>query len=429
MAVPLKSCIAPSFYEAHHHIKTGAFNEFWLAGGRGSTKSSFTAMEIVLGVVNDPNASAICFRKVADTIRGSLGTTFSWAIEKLQLSMFFKQTNSPAEFTYTPTGQQIILKGLDDRLKLKSIKPKVGYFKFVWFEELEEYDGMAEIRNVLQSVKRGGDTFVTFMTYNPPQDPNSWVNTENEMDPDTFELKSTDPDRYVHQSTYLDVPPEWVGIEFIREAEKLKEKDRDAYDHEYLGRAIGNVERLVFFGRYEVRNFETPNTDQMYQGRFFYGLDWGFSQDPLACLRCFIVGNTLYIDYETGGIGLELDKTAPKLKKDIPDISRWKVYADNSRPESISLVSRLGNLDIQGAPKWKGSVEDGIEYLKKFDNIVIHPRCKRVILEFKRYSYKVDRHTKEILATLVDKHNHFIDALRYALADYIKSVVSILDAL
>jgi len=96
------------------------------------------------------------------------------------------------------------------------------------------------------------------------------------------------------------------------------------------------------------------------------------------------------------------------------------------RPETISYMKRQ-HYNIEGAPKWEGSVEDGVEYLKSFDRIFVHPRCVGLIEEFIKYSFKVDKNTQEILPVLVDAWNHYIDALRYALADYIKSNVSILD--
>jgi phage terminase large subunit len=112
----------------------------------------------------------------------------------------------------------------------------------------------------------------------------------------------------------------------------------------------------------------------------------------------------------------------------IPQARRWPIYADCARPETISYLSRKG-YNISGSPKWQGSIEDGIEYIKSFDRIYIHPRCEETINEFQRYSYKVDKHTQQILPVTVDAWNHYCDALRYSLADYIKHEVSILDVL
>lgn len=427
--VDLKDCIAPSFYKVHHMIKRNDYSEYWLAGGRGSTKSAFASIEIVLGIVKDPTANAICFRKVADTLRTSVYANILWAIDKLDLEDKFICNVSPMVITYIPTGQQIMFRGLDKSTKLKSIKPNKGNFKIIWFEELEEFSGMNEIRSVMQSVIRGDDTYLALFSYNPPQDPNSWVNTENNLDEETYILTTDVPYRHISQTTYLTVPPEWLGEAFIQQAKSLERRDPKAYEHEYLGHAVGNTDRIVFSGKFEVMDFETPPLSEVFQNRFFIGLDWGFAQDPTACLRCFIMNNCLWVDYETGQKELALDATAPKLKSDIPDIRNWTVYADCARPESIEFVARHGNLNILPAPKWTGSVEDGVEYLRSFDKIIVHTRCTQTAEEMKRYSHKVDKTTGEVLPKLEDKWNHFIDALRYALCQYITNKVSILDVI
>lgn len=418
----LSELICPAFYDVHKAIRNETHSEIWLSGGRGSTKSSFTAIQIVLGIIQDPNANAICLRKVGDTIRTSLLPTFLWAIEILDAYESFRHTVSPAEIIYIPTGQKIILKGLDDPLKLKSVKAKRGYFKYLWFEEAPEFNGMEEIRNVEQSVLRGGDKFVEFITYNPPNDPAAWVNEESSV---------SYPERLVHHSNYLDVPREWLGEKFIEKADRLKQSDPIKYRHEYMGEAVGRAEQIVFYGKWQEKAFDTPPVSELYQNRFFYGADFGFANDPSTILRCFIREENkklnLYVDYEAGGVGIEFEDM-PALYDKIPDIRRWSIYGDCARPETISYLSRKG-FRIEGAPKGSGSVEDGVEYIRSFDRIFIHPRCVKLIEEMTKYSFKVDKHTQEILPVLVDDWNHYIDALRYALADYIKSDVSIFDSM
>lgn len=421
-AIRLENIIAPVFHNIHCSIRENEYSSYWLNGGRGSTKSSFAAIETILGIISDPNANALVVRKVGDTIRTSVLTTLLWAIDRLGASHLFKHTKAPAEITYIPTGQKIIMKGLDDPLKLKSIKVTKGYFKILWFEELAEFDGMEEIRNVEQSVLRGGDKFIEICTYNPPNDPNSWVNKESLMPVD---------DRHVHTSSYLDVPSHWLGDKFLRDAETLKKNDRLKYDHEYMGLPVGRAEQIIFHGKWEEMDFNTPQTQELYQSRFFYGADWGFANDPTALTRSFIIqengGTDLYIDYETGGVGIEIEEL-PQLFNSMPDIKRWQVYADCARPETISFMANKG-YRISAAPKWSGSVEDGVEYIRSFRRIYIHPRCKNTIEEFRKYSYKVDKNTQEILPVIIDKHNHYIDSIRYSLADYITREVSVFDVL
>lgn len=427
-AIKFSEIIAPAFHQIHRDLRDETYSEFWLKGGRGSTKSTFAAQQIVFSLIRDTNANAIAFRKTGNTIRDSILPTILSAIDRLEKSAKFDHIKSPTEITYLPTSQKILMRGLDDESKIRSIKAEKGYFKVLWFEELQEFSGMEEIRSVRQSVTRGGDKFITIFTFNPPKDPHHWIYTE---------LGYANPDRVIHHSHYNQVPRHWLGEEFFKIAERLKENNFEAYQHEYDGIPVGNPEEIVFSGKYEVRDFITPPLNQIYQQRYFYGADWGFSVDPTVLLRCFITSdNCLYIDYESYKVKCELDDT-PILFDKIPESRRWKIYADSARPETISFMSRRG-FNIQGVSKARadrdhtsarGYVEDGIEYLRSFKKIIIHTRCEKTLEEFRRYSYKVDKNSGEILPQLEDSWNHCIDALRYALADYIYRNISILDVL
>ena len=416
----LSEQIAPSFHQPHCDIRDENYSEFWFKGGRGSTKSTFAAQQCILGLFGDPNANAIAIRKTANTLRGSILPTILFAIDKLGKGEKFDHIKSPTEITYLPTGQQIIMRGLDDPSKLKSIKIRKGYFKILWFEEVEEFSGMEEIRSVRQSVLRGGEKFITIFKFHPPRNPNHWIYQE---------LAYENPDRLIHHSHYQDVPRHWLGEEFFKIAERLKENNFEAYQHEYEGIPIGNPEEVIFSNSYEVKEFETPETKMMYQERFFFGADWGFANDPTALVRMFIQDDCLYIDQEAYGYGVEIDHL-PELFNEIPGSKEWKVEADCSRPETISYMKRQG-YTIEGAAKWENSIIEGIEYLKSFKKIYIHPRCEKIIVEFQNYSYKIDRNTKEILPKVNDTagFDHGIDAIRYALVMYIRKNVSILDVI
>ena len=154
-------------------------------------------------------------------------------------------------------------------------------------------------------------------------------------------------------------------------------------------------------------------------GEFFANGILVHNCDPTALTRCFIEDNCLYIDYEAGGVGVEMEEI-PALFDSVPDVRKWKIRSDCARPETISYVKRHG-FDCVAADKWKGSVEDGIEYLRSFKKIYIHPRCKHTYEEFKYYSYKKDKISGDILPIVVDAWNHYIDSLRYALEPYIKN--------
>lgn len=417
----MSDLIAPSFRPVHLAIKNKTHNSFWLRGGRGSTKSSFIALEIIAGIIRDPDANGIVFRKVGDTIKDSVLANLEWAIEKYGYEDFFTVTVSPARIIYKPTGQRIIFKGLDNPLKIKSIKLKRGYFKYSWYEEAAEFSGPSELRSVGQSVKRGGPSFIEFLSYNPPIDPQAWINAE-------FEIEKSG--KYQHSSTYLDVPRDWLGEEFIQDAEWLRENNPLAYEHEYMGVATGIQEAIIFSGKYKITDFEP---DPKWDGPYF-GADWGFANDPSTLVKCWVevLDNSvpvnrspknLYIEYAEFGDKIELDDY-PAFYRKVPGSDRYRINADNSRPETISHVKSKG-YNIAAAEKWPGSVEDGITVLKSFNNIFIHTRCKRMQEEARLYSHKIDRLTKQITPDIVDKYNHGWDAVRYSLDKYIRRRSSI----
>ena len=180
--IKLTEIIAMSFYKAHTDIKAGPYTHHWFKGGRGSTKSSFISIEIALGIMKDATkgefTNAVIFRRVKDTLRGSVFEQMLWAIEKLQCQNEWDINYSPLKLTYKPTGQVILFKGADKPLKMKSIKVSKGYIKYIWYEEADEFEGMEKIRNINQSVMRGGKKFIVFYSFNPPKSSKSWVNEE-----------------------------------------------------------------------------------------------------------------------------------------------------------------------------------------------------------------------------------------------------------
>ena len=168
----------------------------------------------------------------------------------------------------------------------------------------------------------------------------------------------------------------------------------------------------VFKGKYSVDSFETPDNVN-----FYFGADFGFSNDPATLNRMYIMDNVLYIDYEWHGIGVDIDEL-PGYYKKVPESEKWVIRGDCSRPDTINYLRRHGYPKIQGPEKLK--IEDGISFLRSFEKIVVHQRCKHTIDEFKLYSFIIDKKTGDITPKLEDKHNHHIDGIRYALYPLIK---------
>ena len=219
----LTEAIAPSFYKVHNFIKDHIYTHYWMKGGRASTKSSFISIELILGIMKNPDANGVVLRKVERTLADSVFSQLIWAIEKLGVYQYWQIKKSPLELVYIPTGQQILFRGADDPKKLKSTRFKKGYCRYIWYEEADEFFGMEEIRTINQTFMRGGDLFDVFYSYNPPKSINSWVNAEALIER---------PDKLVHTSTYLDVPREWLGEPFFIEAEHLKKVNELAYRNE-----------------------------------------------------------------------------------------------------------------------------------------------------------------------------------------------------
>lgn len=401
--VQLSKIIAPAFYSVHKDIKEKKHTHYWLKGGRGSAKSSFVAIQIVLGMMKDPRANAVALRKIEKTIKDSVYEQLCWAIEILGVDHLWRRSLSPLQLTYLPTNQKIKFRGLDDPKKLKSTKFSRGYCKFIWYEELGEFDGMAEIRNVNQSLMRGGEEFVVFYTYNPPQSINSWVNAE---------AKLTRPDRLVHHSTYLDVPKEWLGEQFIIEAEHLKETKPEAYRHEYLGVATGTGGEV--FTNVQIR----PISDEEIKGftNIRRGIDFGYAIDPFT----YTVMNydrkrkRLYIFYEIYKVGLSNRKAYELIAAE--NVSNDVIKADSAEPKSISELNQY-SLKVSPARKGPDSVEYGIKFLQDLEAIIIDDqRCPETAREFLNYELEKDSNGN-FKSKYPDKNNHAIDSVRYALDD------------
>lgn len=365
-----------------------------------------------MGIVEDPLANAVAIRKVGGTLKDSVHASFLWAINMLNWNHLFKATTE--EIVYKPTGQKILIRGLDDPLKLKSIRTATGYFKYLWFEEGAEYANLEEIESVEQSVLRGGTEFLEFVTYNPPVEPKHWINEEARRHKDN---------RWVHESNYKQVPPHWLGPKFLKDAEEMLRDKPDKYAHIYMGQEIGRSDAIIFSGCTRIESFTAVWKDKtvyVKEGWYiddepaegpYYGADWGFSQDPTVLVKCWLQGKKVFIEYEVAGVEVKLDDT-PAFFDRIPDARRYRILADSARPETIAHIKDRG-FKIAGVEKWKGSVEDGINWLKNY-TIVIHPRCTGIQNEAIRYCYKIDKHTREVTSDIVDAFNHSWDAVRYA---------------
>ena len=408
--ISLKSIIAPSFHEVHKDIKNELHTHYWLKGGRGSTKSSFISIEIILNIMKDSlkgiMSNAVVFRRVKDVLRGSVFEQMVCAIEMLGVISEWDITYSPLKLTYKSTGQVILFKGADNPKKVKSIKVSKGYIKYLWYEEVDEFENYDKIRNINQSIMRGGPKFFVFYSFNPPESQRNWCNQE------VLEKRE---DKYISSTTYLDVPAEWLGEQFIIEAEHLKRVNISKYEHDYLGKVTGTGGEV--FRNLTIRAI-TDDEIKVFD-RLKNGLDFGYAADPLAyvLMNYDKTRKRLYIFGEIYKVQVSNSKAVELIKKLNPLNKR--ITADSAEPRTINEFKKLG-LNIIGAKKGPDSVEHGLKFLsEELEEIIIDPvRCPNTKKEFMEYEIEKDKEGN-LKGEYPDKNNHTIDACRYGMEDEI----------
>ena len=404
---PLSKCIGKAFYSVHKDIQSRNHTYYDLTGGRGSLKSSFVSIEIIYSMMKreNKNKHAVVYRKVGDTLETSVFAQIEWAVDILGVSHLWKLTKSPMRAEYLPTGQKIIFKGLDKAAKSKSIKVPFGYIGYLWFEEFDEFAGEEEIRKVQQSVVRGGNDFVVFKSMNPPKSRQNWAN-------DYIEKEKLRKDTLVSQTTYLTSQKEWLGQQFIDDAEWLKMVNPKAYEHEYMGIPVGTGTEV--FDNLEIRQITDEEISRF--SNLYRGVDWGWFPDPFhyGCMHYDSARMTLYIFEEFRTNKMRNSETAEVIK-DKFGLTRYDIVTcDSAEPKSVSDYRTYG-INARSAEKGRDSVRYGMKWLQSLVKIVIDPiRCPNTAEEFKKYEYELD---KDGNATSVypDKDNHSIDAVRYGL--------------
>lgn len=400
--VKLSSVIGSAFYPIAHDVFRHGHTHYDLSGGRGSLKSSAVSLMVPLLLVANPGTHALVLRKVGNTLRDSVYAQYMWAIEKLGMAAYWDAKIAPLELIYRPTGQKIMFRGADDPMKIKSIKVPFGYIAVTHFEEKDQFAGRREIRTILQSTMRGGSVYWNFESYNPPISRDNWANL------DSLEERA---DRMCHKSTYLQAPPEWLGDQFLLEAEYLKESNERAYRHEYLGEPTGTGGNV-----FENLRGDTITDDQIASfDRVYNGVDWGYYPDPWAFNRMHYdtARRTLYIFDELETVKKGNKETAEMLLAHGIQKGDW-ITADSAEPKSVMDYQKLG-LTCYGAVKGPGSVEYSMKWLQSLDAIVIdQKRCPRTWKEFAAYEYERTK-DGEIVSGYPDGNDHHISAVRYAL--------------
>ncbi len=394
------------------------YNRFWndtkrfrvLKGGKGSKKSTTTALNFIFRLMSMPESNLLVVRRAMNTHRDSTFAQLRWAIEKLGVSHLWKCTVSPMEIIYKPTGQKIIFRGFDDVLKLASTTVAKGYLNFLWLEEAYEIESEADFDKLALSVPRGElppHLFKqTTLTFNP------WSET-HWLKKRFFDKEEEDVSTY--STNYL--INEWLTKDDRMLFERMKRENPRKYDVAGLGN-WGISEGLIF-ENWEVLEFEPERLgaedNSSWQYKHFFGLDYGYTNDPTA-----------FVAFVANPIAKEIfiyDEHYERkmLNSDIANMimskgfAKERIRADSAEPKSNDDLRRLGIGRIAPSIKGKDSIINGIAFIQEF-KIYVRPCCKNMIMELSSYCWKKDKSDNGINVP-EDTDNHLCDALRYAMYD------------
>jgi len=389
------------------------YEKFWnckkryrvLKGGKGSKKSTTTALNFIYRLMKEPQSNLLVVRQVMNTHRDSTFAQLKWAQERLMVSHLWNNTVSPMEMVYKPTGQKIIFRGFDDVLKLASTTVPKGYLNLVWIEEAFEITHESDFDKLDLSVPRGKLPpplyKQTTITFNPWSE-GHWL-----------------------KKRFFDEPPENAEVfstnylinEFLDETdrlvfERMKRTNRRKYDVAGLGN-WGISEGLVF-ENWEVGQKEIKKTD-IYKWKNFFGLDYGYTNDPTAFVGFMAnpIDKEIYIFcefYEKRMLNCHIAQRIKDL-----GFSKERIRADCAEPKSNDDLRRLGIGRIMPSLKGKDSILNGIAAINEY-RITVHPKCVNMIRELSSYTYS-ERCNESGMKLPKDTDNHLCDALRYAFAD------------
>lgn len=373
-----------------------------LHGGRGGAKSWGVAKTLLVKGA-EKKLRILCTRELQVSIKDSVHKLLD---DQIQADPWLALVYDVQKTTIVNriTGTEFIFAGVKNNVK--SVKSMEGV-DICWVEEAEnvtDYSWQVIIPTIR---KPGSEIWITF-------------NPDEEKDPTSrrFIQGNSPPGTIVCEIGWQDNP--WFPEELREEKDYLYKIDPEAADHVWGGQYRKNSAAQIFRGRYKVESF-TPEPE--WDGPYF-GADFGFSVDPSTLVKMYVHKNKLYVSEEAYGHGVDTDEMpafysggtiGTKTFQGVTGCKKRPIRADCARPETISYLQRHGFGNAVGCKKWAGSVEDGIEFIKSFEEIIIHPRCKHAIEEARLYCYKVDRLTKEPTTDVDDKHNHIWDAIRYAL--------------
>jgi phage terminase large subunit len=380
-------------------------------GGSASGKSVFLAQRCIYDVMRG-GRNYLITRQVGRTLRGSVFTEVNRVVHEWGVAHLFQINKSDMTITCT-NGYQIIFSGLDDVEKLKSLAPQKGALTDVWVEEATEADHSTVKQ--LYKRQRGGDESIPkrlTMSFNPIIQSHwiyneyfsaiGWTETQTEYHSDDLNILKT---------TYLD------NRFLTPDDRKDLENETDKYYYEVYTRGNWGILGNVIFTNWSVQDLSGMRA-QFTDTR--NGLDFGFSSDPAAYGKSHYdrMRGIIYIFEEVYQRGLTNPELADAIR---PYSGNERVICDSAEPKSIQELVNCG-INAYPAAKGKDSVNFGIQWLQQ-QTIIIDKECINTQNEFRQYHWKEDRSGNSIRQP-VDKNNHSIDQLRYALEDDMVNITS-----
>ena len=373
-------------------------------GGRGSKKSTTTALWIIYNMMKYPLANTLVIRRVFNTHKDSTYTQLKWASNVLKVSHLWKFGKSPLEATYIPTGQKILFRGLDDPMSITSITVEHGHLCWCWFEEAFQVMNEDDFNKVDMSIRgelpKGYFKQIT-LSFNPWSEKH-WLKRR------FFDIEDED----VLAITTNYACNEFLGEDDKKLFEKMKINNPRRYNIEGLGN-WGIAEGLIY-SNFEELDFDIEEIKKRKNIKSAFGLDFGYTNDPTAFI-------CLLVDLDNMEIFI-FDEHYQKAmsNKMIVDMIKYKGYAkeriigDSSEPKSIDDIKKQGIYRIKGARKGKDSILNGIQYIQDF-KIYVHPKCENTLIELSNYVW--DTKDGNAINKPIDDYNHLMDALRYSLED------------
>lgn len=399
----------------------GGYDEFWrfkgryrvCKGSRASKKSKTTALWYAswLNKKGFEKSNLIVFRKTYRTIKDSCFTDLKWALDRLGLIDEWNITLSPLEMTRKKTGQKILFRGLDDPLKVTSITVETGVLCWAWLEEAYEIMKESDF-DVLDESIRGECPSPLFkqwtITFNPWNE-RHWLKKRFFDNPDAETLAIT--------TNYM--CNEWLDAADIRVFEDMRKRNPRRYAVAGLG-GWGIVDGLVYENWKEQafdhrsEQFQREHPEMLSA----FGLDFGYTNDPstLFCGLLDLKKKQLFVFDEMYEKGLSNKRIAAKITE--MGFAKERITADSAEPKSIDELKGMG-LHVRGAAKGKDSIQNGIQWIQDLE-IIIHPRCVNFLTEISNYTWDTDKFGAK-LNVPIDDFNHLMDAMRYALEQYIKN--------